>query len=254
MSTPKSITEAQARLEQERENRGPIAEPAPKSAEDFLARLLPNVVAEDLPTEAELEQSERAREQARRQERHAAWARKVANCPVPLSTAARDALCARSWQESAPLNTVRAWLEAAGQPNARRVLVLLGRPGTGKTFAAAYAYLAQRRNDAAYAKVRNVCQRFRASFGEEAADYERMLRAHLLIVDELGTERGSDVEVAQAALHDIVDERQGRRTILISNLSKRQFLERYDERTIDRLRECGAMREFSGQSMRRGKL
>lgn len=196
-------------------------------------------------------------ERARADERLRRWHEKVANCPVPLSTTARVALRDRTFESTEPLETVRGWIrynEEGDDPQS--VLVLLGRPGTGKTFAAAHAYLAQPRwSRPRYAKIRHVCQLYRASFGDDAERYRDLLRARLLIVDELGTERGNDVEVAQAALHDLIDERQGQGlTLLISNLDKADLLKRYDARTIDRLRECAAIREFSGQSMRKGRL
>ena len=90
-----------------------------------------------------------------------------------------------------------------------------------------------------------------------------MLRAPVVIVDELGT--GADEELERRAVHDIVDERQSQgRTLLIGNLSRAEFLGgwsdqtprdgRYGARTYDRLRAIGALREVTGQSLRRGKL
>lgn len=146
------------------------------------------------------------------------------------------------------LELVRAWL-----PSPRAMLVLLSEePGLGKTTAAAWALS---RLPGRYVRAQELSE-LRASTRERGR-YERLVRGELLVIDELGTER--DAVDARDVLQDVVDVRQRlpRRTLLLGNLSKQAFEQRYDKRTLDRLGvgsdEVGIaiVRSLKGQSLRR---
>lgn len=160
------------------------------------------------------------------------------------------------------LRVVKRWLAAAmrtANPD-RPWLVLCGPPGTGKTFAAAWAIS---RDGGIYATVETYLRDYARwlrdeSYGEiEGARIDRYKRAHLVVLDEVGMER--DVEAMRSGLHRLVDERQSRRrqlTIAITNLSKPEFERRlasgiYDPRTADRMARDAYIVTVDGQSMRR---
>jgi DNA replication protein DnaC len=132
--------------------------------------------------------------------------------------------------------------------------MLLGGVGSGKTVAAAWAVAsyARRSMGAKYDKMRDVANLYRAGFGDDLKAFERMLRVPLLVIDELTTER--DADLGKAALHEVVDERASRdlRTLLLANRTKDEIRDRYDARTIDRLRECAAVVTLADKSMRKG--
>lgn len=196
---------------------------------------------------------------------------------VPMPDATRALLSGGDGgqlRDTEPLRAVRAWLDSRSA-----VLVMLGRPGTGKTFAAAWAMLRaqlatydpkldcdrfrgvlEERAAAAanYRKVRDLARLYRAGFGDERAEYDALRAVPMLVIDELGLDRGRDVGLVRSALHDLIDERQGsgRRTILVSNLDRAELVGAegkagaLDPRTVERLREVGVLREFGGPSMR----
>lgn len=195
----------------------------------------------------------------------------------PLGPGDIERIVSKQHRSTRALDVVQAWSEAcAGNPAARRILVLLGPPGTGKTFAAATLGTGDAWDDRVYGngwrgrwtamryvKVRDLCRLYRSEWGPEREAYEALLESPIVVVDELGT--GSDVELERRAVHDIVDERQGTgKTLMIGNLSRAEFLGgwsertpnegRYDARTYDRLRAVGALREVGGESLRKGRL
>jgi len=188
------------------------------------------------------------REREERDRRHQARLL-LSDAPVPRPVL--DAIIDGTLEATAALSVMRKWLEARRTKGSKPTLVLLGGAGCGKTTAAVYA-MAQDPHRATYAKIRDVANLYRAGFGEDSARFEAMLRDGLLVVDELTTER--DVDLGRAALHEVIDERQakGRSTVLIANRTKAEFRERYDARTIDRLREGAVVVELAGKSMRKG--
>jgi DNA replication protein DnaC len=189
-------------------------------------------------------------------------ARHIACLDAPLSAADRQALTDRTLDDTPALAIVRGWAAAASTERGKRVLVLLGAPGAGKTIAA--CWLLSQHGRSRYTKIRDLCRLFRADWGDDRKAYEALVNAPTLVVDELGTER--DAMLASAALQELIDERQkpGVLTLLVGNLTREEFLGgyspetpsagRYDPRTYDRLRAVGVLRQLSGLSLRRGSL
>ncbi len=144
-----------------------------------------------------------------------------------------------SYEPSRAIELTKDWWNATGNDSAApTMLVLLGRPDTGKTFAA-LTWLARRaQGKAAYVKEKELCRLSRATFGDEVERYRDLLGTRRLVVDEVDV-HNNDAEIARRAFMDIVDERKGggRETIIIGNATKAQLMEwRCDDRIASRLR------------------
>lgn len=164
-----------------------------------------------------------------------------------------DAVVMDRLQSTDSLEVVRQWRVYQRTPGIERsvpICAVIGTMGLGKTVAAAWLLS---REGGRYIEAEELCKLHSAKWGEERALYQRVLSTGVLVVDELGTE--SDHRVAMAALHDVVNKRQGKTaTLLLGNLDIDELQRRYDARTIDRLREASRVIEVAGESMRRGQL
>lgn len=190
----------------------------------------------------EREDAERAKRTAERA--RAAELARIGEVPVRRELLA--AIAADALNTTPALDAVRDWLEA-GTP---AILVMLGGVGTGKTVAAAWCVA--RNPGAAYLKMRDLANLYRAGFGEEHERFVSLTRCGFLAIDELTTER--DVDLGRAALHELVDERgsRGLMTLLMANRTAAEIRERYDARTIDRLRADARIVRLTSESMRQG--
>lgn len=133
---------------------------------------------------------------------------------------------------------VRGWLDARkSSPKAwKPILVILGGTGIGKTVAGAWAFT--RYGGGTYTKSRQLTIAHRSMFGENEAAWRNMCRAGFAFLDDIGRE--SD-EHSIAATEDFIDERQGRPTIITSNLTRADLLARYGGRVASRLAESGVI-------------
>lgn len=192
------------------------------------------------------------RETRERYSRAAAKVRRI----VPLRPEIHDVIAAHCdplREGASPLKRTRA-LSAVGQwreDERRTVIALLGTVGTGKTTSAALAALRalQQRQSVVYVKEPTLL-RWR-KFIRHQDDLAAMLRADLLIVDELGTCLPKDAEDARMSILEIVDDRLSvGRTMLLGNLDRASFGQRYDARLVDRLAEVGLIVDVSGPSLR----
>ncbi|MFO1380850.1 MAG: ATP-binding protein [Chitinivorax sp.] len=140
-------------------------------------------------------------------------------------------------------------------------LVLLGKPGTGKThLACSIAVELMRRagKQALYRTVRDLVREVRATWHREAAETEidviaRLTQAPLLVLDEVGVQSGTDNELA--TMFDVIDGRyrQELPTIVISNLNRQGLQDAIGERMCDRLRDDGSVIVFDWSSHRGNK-
>jgi DNA replication protein DnaC len=246
--------ESQKRIAEARKAAG--EGPATLSGRDAIAAMLSNF---DVPEETPEQRAKREREAERREQRALEAQRQAiesrvreALYDVPITVPMLDAVIADSLGSTPAIDAVQRWIDAKGKP----ILVLLGGVGTGKTVAAAWALAREARRSpyhgASYAKIRDLANLFRAGFGEDLKAFERHQGARLLVVDELTTER--DADLGRACLHELIDWRgaKGAPTILLANRTKAEIAKHYDARTIDRLRECAAVVELAGKSMRKG--
>lgn len=162
-----------------------------------------------------------------------------------------EAVVRRKLRRTEALVTARDWVTYQRGEKAhgdRPVLALLGNIGRGKTVAAAWLLAAE---GGAYIQAEDLCRLQSARFGPERAEYLRLLRLRTLVVDEVGTEE--DAERAKATLHDVIDRRMARRTLLLGNVDAKGLRARMDPRTVDRINVCGVLRELAGSSMRGGR-
>jgi hypothetical protein len=207
------------------------------SLSEVLARLEPLVMAQTEPSPTDAHE----RELWQRVER--------LNALKPAVTArGKRLLLASKLEDTKFVQAARAWLQ-----DPHPVLVLSGTVGRGKTLAAAEAAL--RRDGSAYVRAR-VAERYSAAkFGDEAREWERLVRCRgVLIFDDVGRERDS-AEIT-AALSDVLDDRRGARdrTIICTNLTQKLFEERYnDERLLSRMHESALWIKDHGPDMRRIK-
>lgn len=129
------------------------------------------------------------------------------------------------------------------------VLALSGNTGCGKTVAMAYALAA---TGGLWITCAQLTRRSQANFGDEAEEYERTLRARVLLLDDVGTER-LPADAVASMLVELLEKRGGLRTILTTNLSFADFVKRYSDA---RLRSRLSRIEWvgcDGEDMRRAK-
>ena len=132
-------------------------------------------------------------------------------------------------------------------------LYMFGYSGLGKTHLALSiaAQVLDRGHDVIYVSAQSVFSSLVSSDREVGEDlFASMLRADLLVLDDLGTENVT--AYLRARLYELVNGRMGRRpTIYTSNICRPEVLEgRYDEKIASRLLgDCHLMR-FWGEDIR----
>ncbi len=137
-------------------------------------------------------------------------------------------------------------------------LLFYGDVGTGKTFAAACIanYLMELRVPVvmtSFVKLLDAMQSFKE---EDSAMINRLNKARLLIIDDLGAERGTDFALEK--VYNIVDSRYRIRLpfILTTNLSMAEMKGAVDirySRIYDRIFEVCYPMQFTGQSWRKAE-
>jgi DNA replication protein DnaC len=127
---------------------------------------------------------------------------------------------------------------------------LVGPTGRGKTVAGGWliAHIG-----GAYVCAEDACKLFRApAHSRAAATWEQLMLKRVLVLDDLGTER--EAEDGVAMLNNVVNRRQGLSTgwtLMTANLTKAEYLARYDERAIRRIEHQGAIVVVKGEDLRR---
>ena len=141
----------------------------------------------------------------------------------------------------------------------KRVLVLYGEAGLGKTFLlnCVVRRLAEQGVDVMNVTAYKMLDAMRDKyFGEDGAEFDRMLSCAFLAVDDLGTEPIMR-NITGESLFLLLNERVNARlcTIFATNLTPPQLRERYGERIASRLfdRENGAFLRFVGKDLRTQK-
>lgn len=137
-----------------------------------------------------------------------------------------------------------------GAPN----LLLRGSTGTGKTFLslAIAKRVTERGYSAVYAPVQQLLTRLeREHFGRAEGDSMHTLtECDLLVIDDLGTEFTSPFYTA--CLYQLVNTRalEGKATVISTNLTQRDMLERYGEQLTSRLTGLYVPLLFFGKDIR----
>lgn len=130
-----------------------------------------------------------------------------------------------------------------------RCMVLLGKPGTGKTHlgaAMANDLMRTTSHAAVYRTVGSVLQAIRATYDRsseatEASILTSLIEPSLLVLDEVGVSKEQPSDFELTTLFAIINGRyeQMRPTVVISNLDGSQLPMAMGERCVDRLREGG---------------
>ncbi|AKF06066.1 ATP-binding protein [Sandaracinus amylolyticus] len=162
---------------------------------------------------------------------------------VPLTDGMRHRVIHGALDDVAALKWVRMWLAKRG---ARSLVVLCGTTGVGKTVAASDAIAST--EGSRYVKAKRLVGLASAQFGEERKYFVELCRAPLLVIDEIGLEKTE--AGAREALCETIDERQGRRTLVIGNLAEDEVRARLDVRTLSRIDEIGAFIDVKGEDLR----
>ena len=137
-------------------------------------------------------------------------------------------------------------------------IIMLGKVGTGKTLLASSIIESLiEKHQCKIIKLIDMIRELKATFSKDSEATEIKIIKHyseipLLIIDEVGTQFGSDTE--KLLMFDIIDGRyqEMKPTILISNLNIDGVKELIGERCVDRLREGGgSMIAFDWESERK---
>jgi DNA replication protein DnaC len=130
-----------------------------------------------------------------------------------------------------------------------RCLLLLGKPGTGKTHLAASIanhIVTHTSSTAVYRTVGGILQYVKGSYDRaseysEAQAFDSLTKPHLLIIDEVGATKPTEFELA--TLFQIINGRyeELRPTVVVSNLQAAELVAALGERCVDRLREGGGI-------------
>jgi DNA replication protein DnaC len=138
------------------------------------------------------------------------------------------------------------------------VLVGMGKFGTGKTHLACAAanYLMSRGHTAYFTSTSRLFTKVRGTWAKSSEiSEEQMLKQleeiDLMILDEVGLQRGTDDETR--TLHELLESRRlnCKPTILLTNLDVKNLKEYLGERFMDRLSESGVSVVFNWESHRK---
>lgn len=211
---------------------------------------------------AEIDRKEREKAaQERAENRQKAAAAMLGRAAIPIRYA-EASLDREAPNQSDAYQIARDY--AAAFPNALRTgagLLLWGSVGTGKTHLACAIgnYLLARMCPVVYCTAMEAVLTVRATFGRKGEGdsefqvYERFALPKLLILDEIGVQRGTDDE--RVVLTSIADarSRQCLPTIVISNLEPRDVCRVLGDRAFDRLVGFGGkIVPMAGRSLRFG--
>lgn len=199
-------------------------------------------------TDCEQCDRERAAEE-KRAESEAKYARALefANIPPRFRNKGLENYRAETTGQQRALMMARAYADNFAEHRADgRCLIMVGRPGTGKTHLALGVgqQILSKSFSMRYVTVHDAIESIRETWRGDSGECEsevlkRYTRPDLLILDEVGVQYGKDSE--QVELFKILNRRYNEvlPTIVISNVSSEELKKYLGERALDRLRENG---------------
>jgi DNA replication protein DnaC len=208
--------------------------------------------------EQEEERAEAERQAAERRERQMAEQMGEANIPARFRLRTLQNFKAANPGQVAALEISREYAESFEQRALKRgdSLIFLGAPGTGKShLATAILQAILPKHCGLYTTTSAIIRAWRDTWRKESELSERQLlktyaELPLLVIDEVGVQRGTEDE--KNTMFDILDRRYRdmKPTILLANQTKEQLAEILGERVFDRLRETARIVSFQWESYR----
>jgi DNA replication protein DnaC len=172
-----------------------------------------------------------------------------------------------TWSAGDSQDKLRAWHMATGYVDAfaenfevGRSVMLLGQVGTGKTHLATGILQQVIRNFGGqgligrYVTAGGIIRSVKDTFGNrdqtESEVYAGLIAPHLLVIDEIGVQHGTDFE--RTVLFEVINGRYEQRkpTVIVSNLGMADLRHCLGDRAVDRLREGGLAVLFRWASAR----
>jgi DNA replication protein DnaC len=163
-----------------------------------------------------------------------------------------------NWVAGEEQAKLKAWHTATGYVESfsenfplGRSVMLLGQVGTGKTHLACGMLQQLIRNFCAQGLIgryvtaggviRSVKETFGARDKSESDVYADLIAPHLLVIDEVGVQHGTDFE--RTVLFEVINGRyeQMKPTIVLSNLGMAELRQCLGDRVVDRLRDKGGL-------------
>lgn len=200
------------------------------------------------------EKAESAEKASKGMEVRMTMERKLGAALIPKRFASKtlDGYIAATTEQRKALNTCRRYAaEFAQIAESGRCLLLLGKPGTGKTHlsvAIANEIMARSSATAVYRTIGSVMQAIRATYDRTSDQSESHILAglispSLLILDEIGVSKEKPSDFELTTLFAIINGRyeELRPTVIVSNLDGQSLSAAIGERCIDRLREGGVI-------------
>ena len=169
-----------------------------------------------------------------------------------------DTFCTDCPEQTQALKACREYVANWGQVQQQgRCILLLGKPGTGKTHLAvgiAHEILAMGKT-AIYTRVSGICQAVRETYSTrertEKQVYQEFAAPDLLVIDEVGRQHGSEAE--RLMLFEAINLRyeMQKPMVVVSNMDPRAFAEFLGAACFSRLLEGGGQTVlFGGGNMR----
>ena len=209
---------------------------------DLISKKFPNVTPEN---DEEILKWERERELSERLKRY------CATVPERYRKESIETFRADTPEQRVARDAVIEYVRAV-KSGAFRTLILLGKPGTGKTHLACGVL---REVGGVYKLSSEICSEITQSrsFASKKSEPEVILDyalAKILVIDEIG--RGYSAELEQYILYQIINARYNMRrsTVICGNYDKKGFLSYVGIATADRLTESARTVEFSWGSYR----
>lgn len=198
----------------------------------------------------ELAAKERQQEETNRRERLLSHYRSTASgVPSRYHREGLDTFRTETAELSAALHKVIDFTKSSGC----RVLILCGKPGTGKTHLGCGII---RERGGIYVPMLRLVYEVDSTMSYKAREtkvqlLDRLCEAPMLVLDEIGRMKVREDFQKELAAY-VIGERyaNGLPTVLISNLNKRDLVGWLETAVMDRLNECGEVIELTGSSFR----